>query len=173
MQDQTAAASAPQQSQQDCPLMRLPTELRNKIYEFSLQDTIDTLSAADEDKLDPVTLLPQAYKTIPFHCGAFALPHTSHTLRIESLDTLGRLMLARVEQVIIEFNHLRISGARNIEAAKSERSLAYRQAVVEDQKQAMKQTKSLVRLRYICHTMKWEGMMNQALMKWYTVGRAR
>jgi len=146
MQDQTATASAPQQSQQDCPLMELPTELRNKIYDFSLQDTIDRLSAADEDQLYSVTRLPQGYKTIPFHSGAFALPHTSHTLRAESLDTLESLVLARVEQVTIKSKRLRISGAQNIEAARSEGLLAYGQALVEDRKQAIMQTKSLIRL---------------------------
>lgn len=80
--------------------MRLPTELRLRIYEFAFGDILDDI-AADTAKQHPVHVFEglgeiwktPTYEEHPVFFGVFGLLHTSRELRRESLDAL----LAHVE----------------------------------------------------------------------------
>ena len=154
MTDQTAAIEAPEQPQQGCPLMKLPTELRIKIYAFAFEPTMDKI-ASDKDQLHPVTWQREGYKLTPFYSGAFALPHTNRTLRAESLDTLASLALARVDQLLAESAARHNGAAQRLNAANAEGFNAFALALAESFEEAMKLNKSIRRLEHICHVMGW------------------
>jgi hypothetical protein len=151
----TAAAVAPQQPQQDCSLMKLPTELRIRIYELAMGHVIDDLyaqlSSTGPEAHDPVSRLPAPYNITTFYSAVLALPHTSRTLRAESLDTLQHLVLARLVQLSDDLFGLNSSLVPlNCEKFRiSTRELADR--IEED----MNKMKTARRLSYICRKMGW------------------
>jgi hypothetical protein len=80
-------------------LVGLPAELRLIIYEFALQDTIDSLV------FTPPPRTYEDYKkacgeltALPF-LGALALNHTSRLIREESLDTFSSLLDAHYQAI--------------------------------------------------------------------------
>lgn len=154
MDDQASATKAPEQLHQASPLMKLPTELLVKIYEFAFEHTMDKI-ATDKDQLHPATWQPEGYKLTPFYSGVFALPHTSRTLRAESLDTLSTLARARVGQVVAESASRHNSAAQRLSAANAEGFNAFALALAESFEEAMKLNKSIRRLEYICGVMGW------------------
>lgn len=93
--------SLPDRPPQNSPLLRLPTELRLAIYNFSLQhifnETVARAKLASEHD-PPPTRKPQPF--LPSFLGALALPHTSHTLRDESVDFLSAHMLPEVKTMM-------------------------------------------------------------------------
>lgn len=148
--------AAPEQPQQGCPLMELPTELRVRIYAFALQHIINKITT---DKEQPHPWFPlrklEPYKITPFHAGAFALPHASRTLRAESLDTLETLVLARLDQLVAESTRRHNSAAMRPNAANAEGFNAFALALSESFEEAMKLNKSIRRLEYVCRVMGW------------------
>ena len=91
----TTAADMPNQAQQDSPFMKLPTELRLRIYKFTFDDIVDDI-AADTAQQQHVRVYkgpgelwsPPTYKEHPAFFGVLGLLHTSRELRGESLDAL-------------------------------------------------------------------------------------
>lgn len=155
MDGQNTANEALQQPQQACPLMKLPTELRIRIYAYAFQHTMDKI-ATDKEQVHRLTLLPKGYNITPFYSGAFALPHTNRTLRAESLDILATLTLARVDHLIAESTRRHNSAAQRLNAANAEGFNAFALALAESFEEARVLNKSLYRLGYICGVMGWE-----------------
>ena len=153
MTDQTPTTT-PLQHQQDCPLLKLPAELRIKIYAFALQHTLHKL-ATDQDPPTTLTYQPSDYKITPFYSGAFALPHTSQVLRAESLDTLENLVLARLDQLVAESTRRHDSAARRLNAANAEGFNAFALALAESFEEATVLNRSMRRLEYVCRVMGW------------------
>jgi len=91
-------SSLPDRPPQNSPLLSLPTELRLSIYNFSLQDIFDDIVAraklASKHDLAPKSK-PQPL--LPSFLGVLALPHTSHTLRDESVDFLSAHIVPEVK----------------------------------------------------------------------------
>lgn len=91
------AADMADQSQQNCPLMRLPTELRLRIYKFAFDDIFDDIKsdAANKRQLLQKTegmaaqWLSISRTDYPIFVGVLGLLHTSSELRRECLDALG------------------------------------------------------------------------------------
>jgi hypothetical protein len=91
----TTAADVPDQAQQNSPFMKLPTELRLRIYKFAFEDIVDKI-AADTAKQQHVQI-PQgpgefwtspSRKEHPTFIGVIGFLHTNRKLRRESLDAL-------------------------------------------------------------------------------------
>jgi isochorismate hydrolase len=61
MDDKT---TTPEQPQQDCSLMKLPTKPRIRIYSFALQHIMDKV-ATEEDETRLLTWRPSNYKITP------------------------------------------------------------------------------------------------------------
>ena len=90
------AAEMADQPQQNCPLMKLPTELRLRIYKFALNDIVDDIESdaakkkqahQDAEKPWPSSeLLSEADH--PTFVGVLGLLHISRELRRECLDAL-------------------------------------------------------------------------------------
>jgi len=156
MDDQNTPAPAPEQPQQDCPLLKLLTELRIKIYAFAHQHTIHNL-ATSNPHLHPFTSQPSNHKTTPFHSGAFALPHVNRTLRAESLDTLEKLVLARLDQLVAQSTCRHNSAAMRLNAASAEGFNAFALALAESFEEAMVLNRSTRRLEWVCRVMGWRG----------------
>jgi hypothetical protein len=126
------------QSQQDCRLMRLPTELRLRIYKFAFQNIVNdiTSDAAEyvslQTKNDPDDFCafrgPPSVRMRPVpYVGALALLHTNQDLRREGLDELLALArkhynesterndAMRVEWDIVRHQHPRHQSATRVE----------------------------------------------------------
>lgn len=67
-------------------LMGLPTELRLIIYQFTLQDAVDSIASEAVSERYTTNL-----ESMPC-LGGLALPLTNHTIRKESLDAYGPLV---------------------------------------------------------------------------------
>lgn len=93
---QTTAAEVADQSQQNCPLMKLPTELRLRIYKFAFDDIIDDIVADAASKkrmyLEADVPLPSAKSVSradnPIFVGVLGFLHASRKLRSECVDAL-------------------------------------------------------------------------------------
>ena len=90
-------ANMADQSQQDCPLMKLPVELRLRIYKFAFKDIVDGIVAdaankkrmhQDADEMWPSHSNPKADH--PIFVGVLSLLHVNRELRRESLDALKK-----------------------------------------------------------------------------------
>jgi hypothetical protein len=145
MDVQTAATTAPQQPQQDCPLMKLPTELRIRIYKFATEHLMDTLYAQSTTR-SGTTLQDHA-----FYSAVLALPHTSRTLRAESLDTLEHLVLARLEQLSNELYDF-VSRPQSLIA---EDPRAFMKELVERFRGTVRRSDTVRRSSYVCCRMGW------------------
>ena len=93
----STAAEMGDQSQQNCPLMKLPVELRLKIYKFAFEDIIyDIVAEAatkkqfyqEADRLWPAVSVDKADH--PIFVGVLGILHVSRELRRESLDALRK-----------------------------------------------------------------------------------
>jgi hypothetical protein len=149
-----ATTAAPKLPQQNCPLMKLPTELRIKIYFFTLQHTMHS-STTDNEPSNILTYPPKSYKITPFHSGAFALPHTNRVLRAESLDTLANLTNARLDRLVVESACRHNSAAQRLNAANAEGFDAFALALAESFEEAMVLNRSVRRLEYVGRVMGW------------------
>lgn len=152
--DNQTLTTTPEHPQQDNPLLKLPTELRIKIYAFALQHTLQEL-ATDQDPSTTRTWQPKDYKITPFYCGTFALPHTSQVLRAESLDTLEILTLARLDQLVAESTCRHNTAAMRLNVANAEGFNAFALALAESFEEAMVLNRSMRRLEYVCRVMGW------------------
>jgi hypothetical protein len=76
-------------SQHDCPLLKLPTELRLEIFRLAFQDYLDVISAPARDFYS-LSHLP-ALSAAELSTGALALLDTCRTLRIEAVDAMEPL----------------------------------------------------------------------------------
>ena len=155
--DHTVMATASEQpQQQDCPLMKLPTELRIIIYAFAFEHTMARIATEDtKTHVNPVTWQREGYRITPFYAGALAFPHTNRTLRAESLDTLETLALARVDQLLAESVARHKSATQRLNAANAEGFTAFALALAESFEEAMELNKKIYRLGYICGVMGW------------------
>ena len=81
--------------QQNCPIMKLPVELRLRIYNFAFEDIVDEISAdaankkrmyQEADEMWPSLSISKADH--PIFVGVLSLLHVSRELRRESLDAL-------------------------------------------------------------------------------------
>lgn len=100
MQDQPNMQDSPQQ---DCPLLKLSTELRLEICRFAIQHDLDIVSST-----------PDSYNSVsrPLR-GALALLHTCRTLRAEGIDAMLPLAQAsksalqsRIDLTEVEMNSI-------------------------------------------------------------------
>lgn len=99
MDDLTATIRPSAQPQDHCPHMKMPTELRIRIYNFALQHILDAVydEASHRDQhWRPLMKPPGDSNRVPFYTGALALAQTSRAIRAESLDTLTMLMTAHI-----------------------------------------------------------------------------
>jgi hypothetical protein len=98
MTNNTSTANVPETSQQNCPLLKLLTELRLQIYGHVFQHDLDLIRSA-----------PASYDSAKArHRGVLALLRTCRTLRIECVDTIEPLAGAYKDALLAE---LRLSGA--------------------------------------------------------------
>lgn len=134
--------------------MKLPIELRLQIYAFALQHTLHKV-ATDQDPSTTLTYQPSNYKLTPFFFGVFALPHSSRTLRAESLDTLEELVLTRLDQLVAESTRRQDTAARRLNAANAEGFNAFALALAESFEEATVLNRSMRRLEYVCRVMGW------------------
>lgn len=153
MDDQSTMA-APEQPQQDCPFMKLPTELRIRIYAFALQHIMDKITT-DKEQPRPLFPLrkPEPYKIKPFYSGTFALSHTSRTLRAESLDTLASRMLAHIYNLDDEARN--IAGSAVLKRTRAMREDFDFEALQNALSQVAKLGNSAIQVKWICYTMAW------------------
>lgn len=94
-------SSLPDRPPQNSPLLRLPTELRLSIYNFSLQDIFnDIVARAKLASKHDLALKGKPQPFLPSFLGVLALPHTSHTLRDESVDFLSAHVLPEVKTMM-------------------------------------------------------------------------
>jgi hypothetical protein len=98
MTNNTSTANAPDPAQQNCPLLRLPTELRLQIYGHAFQHDLDLI------KYEPASY----DSATPPHRGVLALLRTCQTLRVECVDAIEPLAGAYKDDLLAE---LRLSGA--------------------------------------------------------------
>jgi hypothetical protein len=91
----TTAVNMPNCAQQNSPFMKLPTELRLRIYEFALDDIVDDIvtEAANKNReyQETDTLwssFPISKVDNPIFVGMLGFLHASRELRRESLDAL-------------------------------------------------------------------------------------
>jgi hypothetical protein len=91
----TTAADMPDQTQQKSPFMKLPTELRLRIYKFALDDIVDDIESDVANKkrvyeeVDALIEWPSPSKVDhPIFVGVLSFLHTSRKLRRECLDAL-------------------------------------------------------------------------------------
>lgn len=82
----TKAKSAKTHTYPRNSLMGLPTELRLIIYQFALQDVVESI--VSEAVSERRTAIPKFMPCL----GGLALPFTNHTIRKESLDAYGPLV---------------------------------------------------------------------------------
>lgn len=91
----SVTANMADHSQQNCPIMRLPVELRLRIYNFAFEDIIDEIVAdaankkrmyQEADEMWPSLSVSKADH--PIFVGVLSLLHVSRELRRESLDAL-------------------------------------------------------------------------------------
>jgi hypothetical protein len=91
----TTAAEMANQPKQNCPLMKLPVELRLKIYKFAFEDIVyDIMAEAatkkqfyqEADALWPAVSVDKADH--PNFVGVLGVLHVSRELRCECLDAL-------------------------------------------------------------------------------------
>jgi hypothetical protein len=100
MQDLSDMQNLPQQN---CHLLRLPTELRFEICRFAFQHDLDVIKST-----------PYSYNsTTPPFRGALALLHTCRTLRGESIDAIEPLARASRRAIAEELLDLPISAMLN------------------------------------------------------------
>jgi len=93
----STAAEMADQSQQNCPLMKLPVELRLKIYKYAFEDIVDGIVA---DAANQKRMYQEADERWPSHSnpktdhlifvGVLSLLHVSRELRRECLDALKK-----------------------------------------------------------------------------------
>ena len=165
MHDLTATKPVSAKSQDHCPLMKLPTELRNRIYNFALQHILDAVynEASHHDQNWRPLIKPRGDPTsVPFYTGALALTQTSRTIRAESLDTLAMLMAAHIDCLIYNkevvasmtvprvANEVRGDVHLYLEAIQAEID-----AYVERKNLINRLVNSAVQVRWICYTMAW------------------
>jgi len=89
----TTAADIPDQAQQNSPFMRLPIELRLRIYEFAFEDVVNEIESDVANKKmkcqkAETMWLPFSKKDHPVFVGVLSFLHVSRELRRESLDAL-------------------------------------------------------------------------------------
>jgi hypothetical protein len=81
MINNTSTANVPESAQQNCPLLKLPTELRLQIIGHAFQHDLDLI------KFEPAS-----YDSAnPPHHGVLALLRTCRTLRAECVDAIEPL----------------------------------------------------------------------------------
>jgi hypothetical protein len=98
MTNNTSTANAPELAQQNCPLLRLPTELRLQICGHAFQHDLDLIKYT-----------PASYDSAkPPHRGVLALLRTCRTLRVECIDAIEPLAGAYKDDLLAES---RLSGA--------------------------------------------------------------
>jgi hypothetical protein len=98
MTNNTSTANVPEPAQQNCPPLKLPTELHLQIYRHAFQHDLDLIKYA-----------PASYDSAtPPHRGVLALLRTCQTLRIECVDAIEPLAGAYKDALLAE---LRLSGA--------------------------------------------------------------
>ena len=92
----STVAETVNQSQQNCPLMKLPVELRLRIYKFAFKDIVDDILAdasskkrryQEADEMWPAVSVGKAEQ--PICVGVLSLLHVGHELRRECLDALS------------------------------------------------------------------------------------
>jgi hypothetical protein len=89
----TTAADMPNRAQQNSPFMKLPTELRLRIYEFALDDIVDDIESdvAHRKQVEEQMIIPWPSPSKAEHqifVGVLSLLHTSRDLRRECLDAV-------------------------------------------------------------------------------------
>lgn len=92
----STAAETADQSQQNCHLMKLPTELRLSTYEFAFGDVVDDIVAdaankkrmCEEANLQWPSPDSVSRADLPIFIGVLSFLHTSRELRRECLDAL-------------------------------------------------------------------------------------
>lgn len=143
--------------------MKLPTELRNKIYYFALHHILDTIhdeAPAHERLWRPIKKSRSDPDSVPFYSGALALTHTNRVIRTESLDTLASCMIAHVDRLEDEVDDiatsavLRFSHERHEELDLEALQAAFDTCVKEEQRMN-KLSNSAVQVNWICNTMGW------------------
>jgi hypothetical protein len=98
MTNNTSTANVPEPAQQNCPLLKLPTELRLQIFGHAFQHDLDLIKYS-----------PASYDSAkPPHRGVLALLRTCRTLRVECIDAIEPLAGAYKDDLLAE---LRLSGA--------------------------------------------------------------
>lgn len=97
----TTAADMPDQAQQNSPLMKLPTELRLRIYKFAFEDIIDDIvtdaASRKREYQEAETLwlsLSIQKADHPIFVGVLSFLHANRELRRECLDALLALTRA-------------------------------------------------------------------------------
>lgn len=84
MSDKITTAKMQEGSQQNCPLMKLSTELRLEICKYAFQHDVEAIHTA-----------PESYDSSqPPYSSVLALLYTSRTLRAECIDAVDPLALA-------------------------------------------------------------------------------
>lgn len=85
--------------QDPCPMMKLPTEMRVRIYGYALQHILDAIYDEAPSHEKPWRPVKTSHTGKSFYIGAIALTHTNRTIRAESLDILPTLMLAHIKRL--------------------------------------------------------------------------
>lgn len=145
--------------------MKLPTELRIRIYSFALQHILDALydEASNHDQNWRPLIKPcDDPNSVLFYTGALALTHTNRAIRAESLDTLAMLMTTHIHLLM---NKMEVVAGRTVPRVANEvrgdvhlyleAIQAEIDAYVERENTINKLVNSAVQVKWICHTMAW------------------
>lgn len=134
-------------------MMKLPTEMRVRIYEFALQHILDAIydEAPSHEKLwRPIAT---SHTGKPFYIGAIALTHTNRTIRAESLDILPTLMLAHTKRLEGEIRNVAGSAVRKrTRAMREDLDFEALQAALS---QVATLGNSAIQVKWVCYTMAW------------------
>jgi hypothetical protein len=137
-------------------MMKLPTEMRVRIYGFALQHILDAIydEAPSHEKLwRPVKKSRSDPGAIPFYTGALALTQINRAIRAESLDTLPTLMLAHIKRLEGEIRNVAGSAVRKrTRAMREDFDFEALQAALS---QVAKLGNSAIQVKWICYTMAW------------------
>ena len=162
MDDPNAMATAPQLSQQNCPLMKLPTELRIIIYNLALQHILEAIydEVPTNRRLSQPLTKPRGHRDggVLFYEGALALTHTSRTIRAESLDALATHMVAHAGRFMAEAQRIAVSALVRLHSMRRGNVKALRallDELDEEKKEFNKLANSALHVGYICYTMAW------------------
>jgi len=155
--------TASEQPHCHCGIMKLPTEMRIRIYDFALLHLLDAVyieTPSDTKLYRPIKKSRSDSSVVPFYTGALALIHTNRTIRAESLDVLASLMLAYVGRLAAEADRVAGSLAMRVTDALRDRLgfedlQAVARAVLEEEKEIHKLGNCAIQVHYISWTMGW------------------